>query len=130
MNLEKQLSKKLQKSEGPKGRQPEFKEQPKPEVQEVYEDVNTILGNVVDEIWEMFDDDGNGTFDVDETTDFIKHTLTEMGESPEYSEIDFLQCFPSFTEHGKGYMTKLEMMIFIKKVAGLDIGAEQAEMGE
>ena len=68
----------------------------------------------------MFDDDGNGTFDVDETTDFIKHTLTEMGESPEYSEADFLQCFPSFTEHGKGYMTKLEMMIFIKKVAGID----------
>ena len=92
--------------------------------------MNTILSNVVDEIWEMFDDDGNGTFDVDETTDFIKHTLTEMGESPEYSEIDFLQCFPSFTEHGKGYMTKLEMLIFIKKVAGLDIGAEQAEMGE
>ena len=27
-------------------------------------------------------------------------------------------------------MTKLEMMIFIKKVAGLDIGEEQAQMGE
>ena len=78
----------------------------------------------------MFDDDGNGTFDVDETTDFIKHTLSEMGESPDYAEADFFQCFPSFTEHGKGYMTKLEMMIFIKKVAGLDIGEEQAQMGE
>ena len=125
MNLEKQLSKR-QTADRLKGKLQDLKEQPKPEVQEIYEDVNTILGNVVDEIWEMFDDDGNGTFDVDETTDFIKHTLTEMGESPEYSEIDFLQCFPSFTEHGKGYMTKLEMMIFIKKVAGLDIGEEQA----
>ena len=100
------------------------------EVKEVYEDVNQILGKCVDEIWEMFDDDGNGTFDVDETTDFIKHTLTEMGESPEYSEADFLQCFPSFTEHGKGYMTKLEMMIFIKKVAGIDVGEEQAQQDE
>ena len=106
-----------------KGKQ--VQEVPKAEVKEVYEDVNSILGKCVDEIWEMFDDDGNGTFDVDETTDFIKHTLTEMGESPEYSEIDFLQCFPSFTEHGKGYMTKLEMMIFIKKVAGLEVAAEQ-----
>ena len=71
-----------------KGKQ--VQEVPKGEVKEVYEDVNTILGKCVDEIWEMFDDDGNGTFDVDETTDFIKHTLTEMGESPEYSEVDFL----------------------------------------
>ena len=68
----------------------QVQEVPKGEVKEVYEDVNTILGKCVDEIWEMFDDDGNGTFDVDETTDFIKHTLTEMGESPEYSEVDFL----------------------------------------
>ena len=78
----------------------------------------------------MFDDDGNGTFDVDETTDFIKHTLSEMGESSDYAEADFFQCFPSFTEHGKGYMTKLEMMIFIKKVAGLDTTAEATELGE
>ena len=31
--------------------------------EEVYEDVETILGRAVDDIWEMFDDDGNGTFD-------------------------------------------------------------------
>ena len=66
----------------------QLKEEPVPV--ETYQDVNEILGSCVDEIWEMFDDDGNGTFDIDETTDFIKHTLTEMGESPEYSEIDFL----------------------------------------
>ena len=61
--------------------------------EEVYEDVDTILRKAIDEIWEMFDDDGNGLFDIDETTSFIRHTLTEMGESPDYSEADFLQCF-------------------------------------
>ena len=65
----------------------------KVETKEVYEDVEAILSKTVDEIWEMFDDDGNGTFDIDETTAFIKHTLTEMGENPEYSEQDFMQCF-------------------------------------
>ena len=54
--------------------------------EEVYEDVDTILRKAIDEIWEMFDDDGNGLFDIDETSSFIKHTLTEMGESPEYAE--------------------------------------------
>ena len=36
--------------------------------EEVYEDVDTILRKAIDEIWEMFDDDGNGLFDIDETT--------------------------------------------------------------
>ena len=53
--------------------------------EEVYEDVETILKKTIDEIWEMFDDDGNGLFDIDETTSFIRHTLTEMGESPDYN---------------------------------------------
>ena len=52
---------------------------------EVYEDVESILRKTIDEIWEMFDDDGNGLFDIDETTSFIRHTLTEMGESPDYN---------------------------------------------
>ena len=90
------------------------------EEKEVYEDVDTILSKVIDEIWEMFDDDGNGTFDIDETTAFIRHTLSEMGESPDYNEQDFMQCFPQFGPKGCGDITKLEMMIFIKKVAGID----------
>ena len=97
----------------------------KVETKEVYEDVEAILSKTVDEIWEMFDDDGNGTFDIDETTAFIKHTLTEMGENPEYSEQDFMQCFIQFGPKGRGYITKTEMMIFIKKVAGLDTKADE-----
>ena len=31
--------------------------------EEVYEDVDTILAKAVDDIWQMFDDDGNGLFD-------------------------------------------------------------------
>ena len=52
-------------------------------------EIENMMAKCVDEIWEMFDDDGNGTFDVDETTDFIKHTLSEMGESPDYAEAGF-----------------------------------------
>ena len=61
--------------------------------EETYEDVDTIMQKTVDDIWEMFDDDGNGNFDVDETTNFIKQTLIEMGESPDYADADFIQCF-------------------------------------
>ena len=115
------LSKRSPTQQSMEEQQPVLKE-------EVYESVDQILKNCVDEIWEMFDDDGNGLFDSEETTAFIRHTLTEMGESPDYSESDFLACFQQFTKSGRGYITKPEMMIFIKKVAGLDCKEDEDEL--
>ena len=48
-----------------------------------------------------------------------------MGESPNYTQKDFLECFKQFQEGGCGEITKSEMSIFIKKVAGLN--TEEAE---
>ena len=76
----------------------------------------------------MFDDDGNGLFDIDETTSFIRHTLGEMGESPDYAEADFIACFQQFSKNGRGYITKDEMTIFIKKVAGLSVDEDEANL--
>ena len=44
-----------------------------------------IINTVIEEIWDEFDDDGNGTLDVNETHLFVKTTLQEMGEKPDYS---------------------------------------------
>ena len=99
-----------------------------PMEEEVYEDVDSILRKAIDEIWEMFDDDGNGLFDIDETTSFIRHTLQEMGESPEFNQADFIQCFTQFAPGGRGFMTKDEMTIFIKKVAGLNTEDDEANL--
>jgi hypothetical protein len=46
-----------------------------PQGQEHYEDVDHIINTVIEEIWDEFDDDGNGTLDVDETHLFVKSTL-------------------------------------------------------
>ena len=97
---------------------------------EVYESVDHIIDTCIQEIWNEFDEDGNGDLDYDETTAFIKHTLVEMGESANYSETDFLQCFPYFKEGGAGIITQAEMAIFVKKVAGLDVQAEEAKQKE
>ena len=78
----------------------------------------------------MFDDDGNGLFDIDETTQFIRHTLQEMGESPDYKQADFMQCFKQFQKKGRGYITKDEMTIFIKKVAGLSTEEDEKNTEE
>lgn len=42
---------------------------------EHYEDVDHIINTVIEEIWDEFDDDGNGTLDVNETHLFVKTTL-------------------------------------------------------
>lgn len=45
------------------------------ENKEHYEDVDHIINTVIEEIWDEFDDDGNGTLDVNETHLFVKTTL-------------------------------------------------------
>lgn len=93
---------------------------------EQYDDVDHIINKVIVELWDEFDDDGNGTLDYDETKDFVKTTLVEMGEKPDYTEQDFLECFTYFLPQGAQVITKLEMRIFVKKIAGLDTRADEA----
>ena len=52
---------------------------------EIYESVDNIINVCIDEIWNEFDVDGNGDLDIDETHEFVKHTLVEMGETAHYS---------------------------------------------
>ena len=49
-----------------------------------------------------------------------------MGEKPDYSEEDFNECFKYFATGGPGVITKLEMRIFVKKIAGLDTRDDEA----
>ena len=49
-----------------------------------------------------------------------------MGEKPDYSEEDFNECFKYFAAGGPGVITKLEMRIFVKKIAGLDTREDEA----
>ena len=51
-----------------------------------------------------------------------------MGETAHYNENDFIECFHQFKEGGAGFIEKHEMAIFVKKVAGIDTSAEEAEM--
>ena len=94
-------------------------------VDEVYDSVDTLIGHCIEEIWNEFDEDGNGDLDFEETTGFVKHILVEVGEKPVYSDKDFLECFEQLREGGPGCITKAEMAIFVKKVAGLDTSAEE-----
>ena len=82
-------------------------------------DIDSIIEKCIDDIWKTYDKDGSGYLDKAETKQFVKNTLSEMGENGEFSEADFEACFKEFDKDGNGTISKDEMKIFIKKVAGL-----------
>ena len=82
-------------------------------------DIDGIIEKCIDDIWKTYDKDNSGFLDKGETRQFVKNTLTEMGETGDFSETDFDACFKEFDKDGNGTISKDEMKIFIKKVAGL-----------
>ena len=82
--------------------------------------VDEIIRNCVEDIWDEFDDDGNGYLDKDETLAFVKRQLLEMGESTDFSLFDFEACFKQHKDNDEGLVTKEEMIEFISKVVGVD----------
>lgn len=82
-------------------------------------DIDEIINKCIDEIWKNYDKDNSGFLDKQEAKNFIKNTLSEMGEDGEFSEADFEACFREFDKDGNGAISREEMKIFIKKVAGI-----------
>ena len=82
-------------------------------------DIDQIIEKCIDDIWKNYDKDNSGFLDKEETKEFVKNTLNEMGETGEFAEQDFEACFKEFDKDGNGTISKDEMKIFIKKVAGL-----------
>ena len=50
----------------------------------------------------------------------MKRQLIEMGESGDFSLLDFEACFKQHKDNDDGLVTKHEMITFIKKVVGLN----------
>ena len=81
--------------------------------------LDEVIKNCVEDIWSLYDVDGNGTLDKDETRQFVKNTLKEMDPTILFDDEDFDQCFKEFDQDGSGTIEKDEMAGFIKNVAGL-----------
>ena len=78
-----------------------------------------IIDKYVQQIWKEFDDDESGALDRDETKEFVKKMLLEVGESTDFSDEEFNKCFEEFDTDGNGTVDKDEMKEFIMKICGL-----------
>ncbi len=82
-------------------------------------DIDSIIDQCIDDIWRTYDKDQSGYLDKNETRQFVRNTLVEMGDKGQFSESNFDECFNEFDKDGSGTITRDEMKFFIKKVAGL-----------
>ena len=82
-------------------------------------DIDVIISRCVQEIWQEYDDDNSGSLDKEETRQFVKTTLGDMGEGKGMSDEEFEQCFLEFDEDGSGTIEKHEMIAFIRNITGL-----------
>ena len=82
-------------------------------------EIDAVIAKCVDEIWNKYDDDGNGFLDKEETKHFVQDTLADMADGAGFNDEDFDQCFREFDKDMSGTIEKGEMVQFIKQVAGL-----------
>jgi Ca2+-binding EF-hand superfamily protein len=77
---------------------------------------------VIDSIWEKYDDDGNGSLDIDEARHFVKDILKDLGdeEGNVFEEDVFRSMFITFDEDNSGSLEKPELYKFIKKLIDSD----------
>ena len=78
-----------------------------------------MIAHCVQDIWNEYDDDNSGSLDKEETREFIKSTLCDMGDGKGMNNEEFEQCFAEFDEDGSGTIEKNEMIAFIRKISGL-----------
>ena len=83
-------------------------------------DIEQLIMDAVNGIWEQHDTDNSGQLDREETKRFIMATLSEAGqEGGEIPDDKFEECFKEYDTDGSGQISKAEMSAFIMKAAGL-----------
>ena len=87
--------------------------------------MDKILLECVEQIWNEYDKDKSGYLDKAECKDFIMSTVDEMEGIPMPSaegdgpEEEFEKCFSEVDRDGNGKISKEEMLGFIKRVANI-----------
>ena len=87
--------------------------------------VDDVIRRCVDDIWDEYDADKSNALDMAETKAFVKQTLREFaGEAAieNFSDEEFEFTFKLFDRDDNGTIDKSEMVVFIRKVAGLSVG--------
>ena len=103
---------------------PKTKASPKKlEVSQEEDAIDEAMTTYIQNIWEMYDADGNGVLDKDESKQFVQEMMSDL-VSADHEEIDdasFEQIFAMLDTDGSGTIDKQEMFNYLKTVCKFNI---------
>jgi Ca2+-binding EF-hand superfamily protein len=76
------------------------------------------LEECLDDIWDNYDEDGNGQLEYKEAKKFLKDVMKESGIDNIRSR-DLKKAFDDFDEDGSGAISKDEMKVLIRMLTGI-----------
>ena len=81
-------------------------------------DYEEALMSTVNEIWEKWDKDSNGTLDKTEMRGFVEATIAASGINKVVTDEEFNQIFAQFDIDESNTIERDEMAVFVKRMAG------------
>lgn len=73
---------------------------------------------LIDQIWDQYDEDASGELDKEETRKFVTDMMGNMDGSGDFTEEAFEELFTEFDKDGDGTIAKPEMSAFINQLLG------------
>ena len=90
--------------------------------------IQELIKAIVDDIWDEYDEDGNGELDKVEAKDFLARSLRQMQHEYYLSNKEFDAFWKECDADGSGTIDKEEMAAFLMKVQNLKSESKKLDL--
>ena len=81
--------------------------------------LDKVMRQTVDQIWDVYDADGNGVMDFQETKVFLNDYMGKFGKGEKFSNRELKILFKQIDEDGSGELDKEEIIVLLKAVCNM-----------
>ena len=81
--------------------------------------LDKVMRQTVDQIWDVYDADGNGVMDFEETKVFLNDYMGKFGSGEKLSNRELKILFKEIDEDGSGELDKEEIIVLLKAVCNM-----------
>ena len=81
--------------------------------------LDKVMRQTVDQIWDVYDADGNGVMDFEETKVFLNDYMGKFGKGEKLSNRELKILFKEIDEDGSGELDKEEIIVLLKAVCNM-----------
>ena len=81
--------------------------------------LDKVMRQTVEQIWDVYDADGNGVMDFEETKVFLDDYMGKFGSGEKLSNRELKILFKEIDEDGSGELDKEEIIVLLKAVCNM-----------